>query len=382
MELARGTIAERPWAVTLAMFARRCASGQLTLLAGDKRYSIAYDRGSIVAARSPLIADSAARVALTSHIATPTHIRELERQQALIPGRDDVDLLAAIARLSPGHINRLRADTIIRAAARTFAIDAGEYIFEDTACLPGRGVDVDVRAIIYHGIHMHLSDQRLAADLRRLGGALFVLEDQASDELHKFGFCEGEWPLLAALREGASLPELEARHREIDPRTMYSTVYALVACGTARVVAPSRLGTPPQFLRTKSNPELAAEAAERAERALKNEQLETAVLELKTACELVPNNVDYNALLGWALFCASHDKHSAAVDAKKALERAVHRSDRPQVARFYLGRIERMLGRDKEALRHFQAVLLEEPHNTDASAEVRVLQARMRQRAN
>jgi hypothetical protein len=66
VEIARGTIADRPWGITLATFARGGTSGQLTLIADQKRYSIAFERGRIVAARSPMIADSVARVALTS----------------------------------------------------------------------------------------------------------------------------------------------------------------------------------------------------------------------------------------------------------------------------------------------------------------------------
>jgi tetratricopeptide (TPR) repeat protein len=379
VELARGNIAERPWAITLATFARRGVSGQLTLVADDKRYAIAFDRGSVVAARSPMTADSVARVALTSHLANPTHITELQRRLTLMPNRDEVELLAEIARLPPSQVARLRADTIVRRAARTFAIEAGEYIFEDKSALPGGGIEVDIRAVVYHGIRMHLNEQRLAAELRQLGPGRFVLESHASDELHRFGFCDGEWPILAALREGASLPELEMRHRDIDPRTMRAAIYALVACGTATVVVPSRVPTAPNIPRTKTNPELAAEAAERAQRALEIEQVETAVLELKKAVALVPNDVDYNALLGWALFCAAQDKRAVAPETKKALERAVHRSDKPHLARFYLGRVERMLGRDKEALRHFHAVLLLEPNHRDASAEIRVLQARLRQ---
>ena len=379
VELARGTIAERPWAITLATYARRGSSGQITLLADDKRYSIAFERGAIIGARSPMSADGAARVALTGHLATATHVSQQQRILATGPMRDEVDVLAEVARLSPAQAQRLRAETIMRAAARTFAVETGEYIFEDPACLPGRGVEVDIRAVVYHGIRMHLAENRLAHDLRMLGGGHFVLEPHAQDELHRFGFCDGEWPILAMLREGTTLPELEARHREIDPRTMQAAIYALVACGTARAIALSRLGTPPNIPRTKTNPELAAEAAERGQRALKNEQVETAVLELKKACELVPNDVDYNALLGWALFCAAQDKRAAASEVKKLLERAVHRSTKPELARFYLGRVERMLGRDREALHHFHAVLLLDPNHQDASAEIRVLQARLRQ---
>jgi hypothetical protein len=378
VEVARGTVGERPWAITLATFARRAVTGQLTLVAADKRYSIAFERGFVAAARSPMIADSVARVAITSHLVNWAHISELQRQQKLMPKRDEIETLAEIARLTRAQVLQLRCDTIIRCAARTFAIDEGEYIFEDKSCLPGRSGNVDIRAVVYHGIRMHLSPQRLTTDLRALGGARFVLEPDAADEMHQFGFCDGEWPIIAALREGASLPELEARHREIDPRTMQAAIYALVACGTARVVAPARVPTAPNLPRTKTNPELAAEAAERARRALDTEHVEAAVAELKKACALVPNDVDYGALLGWALFCAAQDKRAVEAETKQALERAVHRSDKPHLARFYLGRVERMLGHDREALHHFHAVLLLEPNHRDASAEIRVLQARLR----
>jgi hypothetical protein len=391
VEVARGTVAERPWAITLATFARRGVSGQITLVApatrsesgslhlgGDKRYSIAFERGAIAAARSPMVADSAARVALTSHLANQRHVAELQRQLALMPSRDEIETLADIARLSRAQVLQLRCATILRRAARTFSIDAGEYIFEDKSCLPGRSGQVDIRAVVYHGIRMHLSQQRLASDMRQLGGARFVLESHASEELHQYGFCDGEWPIIAALRDSASLPELEARHRDIDPRTMQAAIYALVACGTARVVAAARVPTAPNLPRTKTNPELAAEAAERGKRALETEHVDTAVRELETACKLVPSDVDYNALLGWALFCAAQDKLAVAAATKQALERAVHGSDQPHLARFYLGRVERMLGHDREALHHFHAVLLLEPNHRDASAEIRVLQARLR----
>jgi cytochrome c-type biogenesis protein CcmH/NrfG len=105
------------------------------------------------------------------------------------------------------------------------------------------------------------------------------------------------------------------------------------------------------------------------------------VLELKRAVELVPNNVDYNALLGWALFCAADDKTAVAAESRKLLEKAVYKSQQPQIAQFYLGRVERILGRDKEALRHFHAVLDAVPSHSDASAEVRVIEARLKRLA-
>ena len=65
VELARGTVSERPWALTSPPSRAAASSGQITLIADQKRYSIAFDRGAVVAARSPMTADSVARVALT-----------------------------------------------------------------------------------------------------------------------------------------------------------------------------------------------------------------------------------------------------------------------------------------------------------------------------
>jgi tetratricopeptide (TPR) repeat protein len=121
---------------------------------------------------------------------------------------------------------------------------------------------------------------------------------------------------------------------------------------------------------------LAADAFERGEQALRADRPASAVTELTRAVELAPHEVDYRAMLGWARFCASPDKARAAGDARKALERAIHRSRRPELARFYLGRIERMLGRDQLALHHFREVLERIPDHAEAASEIRVLESR------
>lgn len=402
-------MSDRPWALTLATVARRGVTGQITIVADQKRYSVTFDRGTIVAASSPMTADSVARVALTSHLVTTTSVTLLQRSLATNPNADEIDLLGKIANLSDLQLEKLRVDVVTRRAARTFALEHGEFVVEGSVSLSPYRCAVDIRGVVYHGIRMHVSDARLVNEVRNLGGHSFMLETDAEYALHKFGFCDGEGPLLAALREPVSIPELEARHRDIDRRTMLAAIYALVACGAARAVEtppstivaaprPPVIGRPPSPRAVaptlargtrnsipppppeKSGSELAAEAAEaaeRANRALASDKPADAVLELKKAVELVPNNVDYNALLGWALFCAADDKTAVAVESRKLLEKAVYKSQQPAVAQFYLGRVERILGRDKEALRHFHAVLDVMPNHRDAAAEVRVLEARL-----
>src|SRR6185503_3864329 len=103
------------------------------------------------------------------------------------------------------------------------------------------GVRVDHRHVIYLGVRTNLSEQRLIDDLRQLG-SFFVLKPEAVDEVPRFGFDASAEPALEALKVGTSLPELEASHREIDPRTAQAIIYALVSC-TACVIPP-RTGTP------------------------------------------------------------------------------------------------------------------------------------------
>jgi hypothetical protein len=136
-------------------------------------------------------------------------------------------------------------------------------------------------------------------------------------------------------------------------------------------------GSPLPSRVTTDNALVAEEAFKRGELAMKRDQPGEAVLEFKTACDLDPNEVDYAAMLAWAKFCAAGDKPAIGADTRKALERALYKSNKPERARFYLGRVERMLGRDKEALRHFHEVLDLKPNHADAASEVRAIESRL-----
>ena len=125
------------------------------------------------------------------------------------------------------------------------------------------------------------------------------------------------------------------------------------------------------------NAAAADEAFKRGELAMKRDQPGEAILEFKAALDLNPHEVDYAAMLAWAKFCAAGDKPGIGVETRRALERAVFKSQRPERARFYLGRVERMLGRDREALRHFLEVLEMKPNHAEAASEIRAIEARL-----
>lgn len=120
------------------------------------------------------------------------------------------------------------------------------------------------------------------------------------------------------------------------------------------------------------------EAFRKGEAALRRDQIPLAIKELERAVALNGDESDYQAMLAWARFCAAPDKMAVAQVTKRALRTAIERSAPSSVTgRFYLGRVERMLGRDKEALELFEEVLEVSPGHSEATAEVRVLQARL-----
>ncbi|HET9625715.1 MAG TPA: J domain-containing protein, partial [Kofleriaceae bacterium] len=121
----------------------------------------------------------------------------------------------------------------------------------------------------------------------------------------------------------------------------------------------------------------AEEAFRRGELALRRDQIAAAVAELTAAVELNPDEDDYHAVLAWARFCAAPDKMAVAAATRSQLEKSSARNPHAVTARFYLGRVERMLGRDQVAAGHFRDVLADAPGHTEAASELRVIEARL-----
>jgi hypothetical protein len=119
---------------------------------------------------------------------------------------------------------------------------------------------------------------------------------------------------------------------------------------------------------------LAASAAARARDHLAAGEPELAVREAAAAMLLVPESLDYQALHAWATFCVAKDKPAAADEARTILEKASQRAEAPHEVRLLLGRLERAVGREREALRHFRAVLERVPDHAQAAAELRELE--------
>ncbi len=235
-ELARGDVADRPWGRTLAALGQRGVTGQVNIITDGKLYQIAFSQGAICGAVSPLASDSAARVALTLHLCSSTQVAELSRRTAANPQRDEIDIIAEYARIPPDQAMRLRRRTTAIRAARTFAIEHGDFVVEDRVELPMvPGSEIDVRGIIYMGAAQHLTEARLAGELARLG-SWFQIRQEAIPELAQFGFSDAERPILNALVGGTTVSALE--NSGLDPRSVRAVVYALAASGAAAAEQP------------------------------------------------------------------------------------------------------------------------------------------------
>jgi hypothetical protein len=233
----RGRVEDRPWGATLAALGLAGRTGQLTLrLPGGKQHAIAFIHGAIVGATSPAAADSVARIALRSRLVTAKRIATVRR--TIRP--DDLAGFAEAVGLAADDAKLLEERVVLERAARTFAVDRGEYAIEQRISIPiSIGIEIDIRALVYRGARLVLDGDRLTSELRRFGKR-FVLTGEIV-ELSRFGFTEIEQPVIAALRTGTSGPELEAVRRELDPRMVQAVIYALAACGAIRRIAP----TPP-----------------------------------------------------------------------------------------------------------------------------------------
>jgi hypothetical protein len=154
---------------------------------------------------------------------------KIKRAIAAAPTLDEIDVLAAAARLTSDQTHALRVKLVTQCAARTFSVDEGRYEIEEGTSESVAEGGIDVRRVIYMGAHLNLSQERMVSDLRQFG-TRFTVKPSVIDELARFGFGRPEIPIIKALQVCGSLAELEARFREIDPRAAQSVLYAFASC--------------------------------------------------------------------------------------------------------------------------------------------------------
>lgn len=425
--LIRGAIQDRLWGKTLGALYRRAVTGQLTIKSGPETYAMVFDNGHVVAASAPGQSSTVLGVAFAQELVTVHQVAELE----MLPV-DDRD--AALANVFPADLLlRLRRQAIAGAATRTFSLLEGEFELVGDIALPiVAGTAMHVGGLIYHGAITHLDDARLAAVIAELGIAFRTYAEGIPD-LQYFGFGEPELIVVRKLADGLLLSQIEhlpaterriasaviytlaslgalycdesstgprvargtgdpmpagpaiARTRSggIHPRTSSPSIAiprtatppAIAPTGTPQAFRPSSSSTSMRASRGSSPPatEDAATLIKKGQAALRDNRIEDAVLTLSRATELAPDDLDGKAALAWARFCSAANKPAAADSTRQILAGIAHKHDRPVLAHYYLGMVERIVGRNAAALAHFHEVLELDPAHREATTELRFL---------
>ena len=179
-------------------------------------------------ATSPLPNDGAVRIATVNNFVSRAIAPDLAKRITATPGRDEIGV--------PRRDRHAHARADGRAVADHPGAARGAHVLDRQR--PLRGVARDhAQAGARHvgpcrrgdlpGLAPNLAEERLDAHLRG-AGTYFVMRPDA--DLARFGFDDAVQAVIDALTHGSNLPELEAKHRDINPRTLRAVVSTLVAC--------------------------------------------------------------------------------------------------------------------------------------------------------
>ncbi|MBS2021736.1 MAG: tetratricopeptide repeat protein, partial [Deltaproteobacteria bacterium] len=118
---------------------------------------------------------------------------------------------------------------------------------------------------------------------------------------------------------------------------------------------------------------LAAEEKFRAgEEWLKSKDFIRARHSFEEAVRLYPDEAEFHACLGWALWNAEGPNESAAGKANEILERALSLNPRMDRAYVFRGHIQKTLGHAREAEAEFEKALTCNPASAEALKELRL----------
>jgi hypothetical protein len=187
----------------------------------------------------------------------------------------------------------------------------------------------------------------------------------------------GDRPITFVAARTTSIDVSRTVSRTVTPPTVSRTTSSRAT--SAPITARTATGpTTDEFATRGSDPlRAAAEAYKRGQDALRVDAIPQAIAELTKATELNPHEFDYHAMLAWAQFCGASDRARVAEKTRKMLGHAIQKSRQPELPRLFLGRMERMLGRDREALVHFQQIVDVDPTHAEANEEIRALQGKL-----
>lgn len=115
---------------------------------------------------------------------------------------------------------------------------------------------------------------------------------------------------------------------------------------------------------------------QRAEIMLRRREYDAAILHARAAATLNPEDADYHAFIGWVLHQKFPEANAPIDDMLACLDRAIELDAKSDKIHYYRGVILRRVGRESEAVSHFEKAALLNPRNVDAIREVRIAKMR------
>ncbi|MCP4446417.1 MAG: J domain-containing protein [Myxococcales bacterium] len=109
------------------------------------------------------------------------------------------------------------------------------------------------------------------------------------------------------------------------------------------------------------------------EMALRRDQFGTAETSFAKACELRPEESEYQALYAWALYCNSTDRSALEGDVMGKVSSALLKSPESVTTRLYHAKLLKLMGRSDEAVASFRKLLKMSPDHREGNLELRVL---------
>lgn len=327
--LASGMVRDRPLGALLYALCAQGFSGRIVFADAGRQYWIEISRGAIVDAFSPDAADSLAKLAIKTGLATKTQITSFLAARKARPDVGEADALAEAANLDAAHVQQLRRLQIAQAAARTFSLENASFRCEAAPVAARDGV-ITVEWVVFQGLRRYYSKERLLRELAPLSGKTIHLGGRSTEELAPFAFTHEEDSILQALRTPSTVREL-AQSTGSDHQHLLAVIYALWATGnlvqegestapepavttTAAAPAPAPAPTPAQ----PTAPAAEGNARIKVRRARKTSAAEIEAT-IRDRLAALDADIDHFALLGVAQGCSSDELQQAYFKLAKSL---------------------------------------------------------------
>ena len=105
-------------------------------------------------------------------------------------------------------------------------------------------------------------------------------------------------------------------------------------------------------------------------------------MEFQKACELSPEESEYQALYSWAMYCNAKDRAAVEADAIAKMASALAKGPMNATTRLYHAKLLKLIGRLDEASASFRILLEMSPGHREAELELRLLSKRQKPRSS